>query len=171
MKKNQLVEIYSSSEDSFTVGYIIFEDKKRILLNSIDDQGKNDGYLLFKKDIIEKIERETDYLEKIEKYRNFWGKSKLGTSDNPVFTEKPNFYDLIKYAHKYKKVITLATSFDYYDYTTGFVSYFDEEIVNMKAIDQNTGEIYEDFEIEIKDIILAEVENIDNLLLEYVNKK
>ncbi|MCI7239267.1 MAG: hypothetical protein SOW41_04820 [Anaerococcus sp.] len=171
MKKNQLVEIYSSSEDSFTVGYIIYEDKKRILVNSIDDQGRKDGYLLFKKSLIEKIERGTDYLEKIEKYRSFWGKTKLGTSDNPVFTEKPDFYDLIKYAHKYKKVITLATSFDYYDYSTGYVDYFDEDIVTIKALDQNTGELYEDFEIEIKDIILVEVENIDNLLLEYVNKK
>lgn len=171
MKNNHLVEIYSSSEDSFTVGYIIYEDKKRILVNSIDDQGKKDGYLLFKKSIIEKIERGTDYLAKIEKYEDFWGKSKLGTSDNPVFTEKPDFFDIIKYAHKYKKVITLATSFDYYDYTTGFVGYYDEEIVNIKAIDQNTGIAYEDFEIEIKDLILAEVENIDNLLLEFVNKK
>ncbi|MDD7305278.1 MAG: hypothetical protein PUG67_01675 [Peptoniphilaceae bacterium] len=170
MKNKQLVEIYSSSEDSFTVGSIIFEDKKRILINSIDDQGKNDGYLLFKKNIIEKIERGTDYLEKIEKYRSFWGKTKIGTSDNPIFNQKPDFYDLIKYAYKYKKVLTIATSFDYYDYTTGFVGYYDENIVSIKAIDQNSGQIYEDFEIDLEDIILLEIENVDNLLLEYVNK-
>lgn len=171
MKENQLVEIYSAEEDSFTVGYILYEDKKNILLNSIDDQGRYDGYLLIKKEIIEKIERGSDYLKKIEKYRSFWGSTKLGTSDNPVFNQKPDSHDLIKYAHKYKKIITVATSFDYYDYTTGMVTYFDEEIVKLRAIDQNTGDFYEDFEIEIKDLILVEVENIDNLLLEYVNKK
>lgn len=171
MKENQLVEIYSTSEDSFSVGYIIYENKNRIFINSIDDQGKLDGYLLLKKDIIENIERDTDYLGKLEKYRTFWGKSGLGISDNPVFKQKPDFYELIKYAHKYRKIITVATSFDYYDYRTGFVNYLDEDIVSIKAIDQNTGKSYEDFEIEIKDLILAEVENIDNLLLEYVNKK
>lgn len=171
MKENQLVEIYSTSEDSFSVGYIIYENKKRIFIKSIDDQGRLDGYLLLKKDIIENIESNTDYLNRLEKYKNFWGKSKLGISDDPVFKQKPDFYELIKYAHKYRKVITVATSFDYYDYTTGFVTYCDEDIVSIKAIDQNTGKTYEDFEIEIKDIILSEIENIDNLLLEYVNKK
>lgn len=171
MKEKDLIEIYSNEEDSFSTGYKIYEDRDKIFLNSIDDQGRLDGYLLIKKNIIEKIEKNTDYLKKLEKYRKFWGRTGLGRSDNPVFKEKPDFKDLISYAYKNKKILSLATSLDYYDFTTGLVTYFDENLAIVQAIDQNTGETYEDFDLDISEIVLLEVENIDNLLLEYIKKK
>lgn len=168
---NDLVEIYSSSEDSFAVGYIIYQNKERLFTHLVDDQGKLDGYLLFDKKAIDGIEKGTEYLKKIEKYMGFWGNISIGDSDNPIYTSKPDFKDLIAYAKDHKKIITLSKSFDYYDLTTGFVKDFNDEVVIIEAINLSNAKIYEDFEITIADLITLEIESIDNFLLGYANKK
>lgn len=171
MKDKKLVEIYSSEEDSFALGYLIYEDKKNLLINTIDDQGRKDGYLLFDQKSIYDIVYDSDFIKKIKKYESFWGNnSSLGKSDNPIFEKKPNLNDLIKYAHKYNKIVTIAISFDSFDFTSGYIKYFDDEIVKIDSIDTNSGKTYEDFEIDLKDIILFEVDSIDNILLDYIQK-
>lgn len=61
---NELLEIYSSNEDSFAVGYVIYQSKDRLFTHLVDDQGKFDGYLLFDKSTIHGIEKNTEYLKK-----------------------------------------------------------------------------------------------------------
>ncbi len=166
-----LVEIYSSRQDSFAVGYIIYENDDRLFTHLVDDQGKFDGYLLFDKKTIDGIEENTEYLEKIEKYMGFWGNISIGDSDNDIFTSKPDFIDLIRYAKDHKKIITLATSFDYYDITTGFVVDFDETNVKIDAINRANARVFDQFDIAIDELITLEIESIDNFLLGYANKK
>lgn len=166
-----LVEIYSSRQDSFAVGYIIYENDDRLFTHLVDDQGKFDGYLLFDKKTIDGIEENTEYLEKIEKYMGFWGNISIGDSDNDIFTSKPDFIDLIRYAKDHKKIITLARSFDYYDITTGFVADFDETNVKIDAINRANARVFDQFEIPIDELITLEIESIDNFLLGYANKK
>lgn len=168
---NKLVEIYSTSEESFAVGYIIYQNKDRIFTHLVDDQGKFDGYLLFDKKAIDGIESDTEYLEKIEKYMGFWGNISIGDSDNPIYTSKPDFIDLIAYAKDHNKIITLATSFDYYNITTAFVKDYNEKTVTIEAINQANARVYEDFEIDIDNLVSLEIESIDNFLLGYANKK
>lgn len=168
---NELVEIYSTSEDSFAVGYIIYQSNDRIFTHLVDDQGKFDGYLLFDKKAIHAIEKGTEYLSKIEKYMGFWGNISIGDSDNPIYTSKPDFRDLISYAKANKKIITLSTSFDYYDVSTGYVADFNDETVFIDAINLSNAKVFDQFEIDINDLVTLEIESIDNFLLGYANRK
>lgn len=166
-----LVEIYSSNEDSFAVGYIIYQNDKRIFTHLVDDQGKFDGYLLFDKSTIDGIEQNTEYLKKIETYMDFWGNISIGNSDNEIYKSKPDFKDLIKYAKDNNKIITLATSFNYYDVSTGYVKDYNDKVVVIDAINKANAEIFDQFEIKIDELITLEIETIDNFLLGYANKK
>lgn len=166
-----LVEIYSSDEDSFAVGSIIYENSNRLFAHLVDDQGKIDGYLLFDKKAIRKIEKNTEYLKKLSKYMDFWGNISIGNSDNPIYKSKPDFIDLIKYAKENHKIITLATSFDYYDSICGYVNSFTENLVKIDAINQSNAKVFDQFEISIDKIITLEIESIDNFLLGYASKK
>ncbi len=166
-----LVEIYSTNEDSFAVGYIIYQNTERLFTHLVDDQGKFDGYLLFDKSTIDGIERNTEYLKKIEKYMGFWGNISIGDSDNEIYQSKPDFRDLIKYAKDHNKIITLATSFNYYDASTGYVRDFNEEYVVIDAINKANAQVFDQFEIKIDELITLEIESIDNFLLGYANKK
>lgn len=166
-----LVEIYSSNEDSFAVGYIIYQNDKRIFIHLVDDQGKFDGYLLFDKSTIDGIEQNTEYLKKIETYMDFWGNISIGNSDNEIYKSKPDFKDLIKYAKDNNKIITLATSFNYYDVSTGYVKDYNDKVVVIDAINKANSEIFDQFEIKIDELITLEIESIDNFLLGYANKK
>lgn len=166
-----LVEIYSSNEDSFAVGYIIYQNDKRIFIHLVDDQGKFDGYLLFDKSTIDGIEQNTEYLKKIETYMDFWGNISIGNSDNEIYKSKPDFKDLIKYAKDNNKIITLATSFNYYDVSTGYVKDYNDKVVVIDAINKANAEIFDQFEIKIDELITLEIESIDNFLLGYANKK
>lgn len=166
-----LVEIYSSNKDSFAVGYIIYQNEDRIFTHLLDDQGKYDGYLLFDKAAIDGIEKNTDYLKKIEKYMDFWANISIGSSGSEFYKSKPDFKDLIKYAKDNNKVITLATSFNYYDISTGYVKEYNDKTVVIDAINKANAEIFDQFEIQIDELTSLEIESIDNFLLGYANKK
>lgn len=168
---NQLVEIYSSREDSFAVGHIIYQNDDRLFTHLVDDQGKYDGYLLFDKNTIDGIEKNTEYLKKIEKYMGFWGSISIGDSDNEIYQSRPDFKDLLAYAKKQNKIITIATSFDYFDVTTGFVVDLDENNVTIDALNRSNAQIFDQFIIPINKIITLEIESIDNFLLGYAHKK
>lgn len=60
---------------------------------------------------------------------------------------------------------------NYYELICGYVKELDENFAIIDAVDQNSGEIYDEFEIDIKEIKYIEVESIDNILLDYVNRK
>lgn len=168
---NELLEIYSSNEDSFAVGYVIYQSKDRLFTHLVDDQGKFDGYLLFDKSTIHGIEKNTEYLKKIETYMDFWGNISIGDSDNEIYASKPDFIDLIRYAKSHNKIISIATSFNYYDLTTGYVKDFNDKYVIIDAIDNANAKVFDQFEIPINELITLEIESIDNFLLGYANKK
>lgn len=168
---NNLVEIYSSREDSFAVGYIIYQNDDRLFTHLVDDQGKYDGYLLLDKNTIDGIEENTEYLKKIEKYMGFWGNISIGDSDNEIYQSRPDFKDLISYAQRQNKIITIATSFDYFDVITGYVVDVDDEKVTIDALNRSNAQIFDQFQVPIDKIINLEIESIDNFLLGYAHKK
>lgn len=47
--KDELLEIYSGSEETFCVGKILSQNRDSILFRSYDAQGKNDGLHFIKK--------------------------------------------------------------------------------------------------------------------------
>ena len=167
----ELVEIYSSTEDSFAVGFIIYENDHRLFTHLVDDQGKLDGYLLFDKSMISTIEKNTEYLKKLQKYMDFWGNISIGDSDNEVYKSRPDFLDLIKYAHDNHKIITIATSFDYYDTMTGYINTYDDKKLVIDVLNHANAQVFDQFSVDIEKIITLEIESIDNFLLGYANKK
>lgn len=167
--EKKLVELVNDGL-SFAYGYLLYEDLKNIFINSLDDQGRFDGYILISKDLVD-YRQGSDFLEKLKIYNEFWKSSPIGKSDSDVFKNKPGFKNLINYAKDKKKVVSLGKSLDYYDLIRGFVKDFDENIVTIEALDINSGQVYDEFEINISDIKFLEIESIDNSLLEYVNSK
>ena len=65
---DELLEIYSGSEDSFSVGRILSKSKDSILFRSYDAQGKNDGLHFIKSSHISEIKSNTQYLRKMQLY-------------------------------------------------------------------------------------------------------
>jgi hypothetical protein len=171
MQNKELVEIYSTSRESFAVGSIVYQNDDHLFLKALDDQGRDDGYILFKKNIIQEVEEDTDYLRKIEKYQDFWQDLKIKKSESSFFYKNPDLKDLIEYAYKNKKIVNIAISFNYFDFVTGYIKDFDTDYLVIEALDFNSGQVFDEFEIDIDQIILFEIDSIDSMLLDFINKK
>lgn len=167
--ENKLVEIlYNGS--SFAYGFLLFDDKEKILINNLDDQGRFDGYTLISKDLV-RVNEKSDFLKKLKIYNEYWKSISIGKSDSEVFKNEPDFYNIIKYAKENKKIINIGKNLDYYELICGYVKDIEDDFAIIDAVDQNSGKIYDEFEIDIREIKYIEVESIDNILLDYVNKK
>lgn len=167
--ENKLVELLNK-ESSFAYGFLLYEDKEKILINNLDDQGRFDGYTLISKDLVQ-VNKKSDFLKKLKIYNEFWKSISIGKSDSEVFKNNPDFYNIIKYAKDNKKIINIGENLDYYELICGYVKDIEDNFAIIDAVDQNSGEIYDQFELDIKKIKYIEVESIDNILLDYVNKK
>ncbi len=167
--ENKLVELLNK-ESSFAYGFLLYEDKEKILINNLDDQGRFDGYTLISKDLVQ-VNKKSDFLKKLEIYNEYWKSISIGKSDSEVFKNEPNFYNIIKYAKDNKKIINIGKNLDYYELICGYVKDIEDNFAIIDAVDQNSGEIYDEFEIDIKNINYIEVESIDNILLDFVNKQ
>lgn len=167
--ENKLVELLNENS-SFAYGFLLYEDKEKILINNLDDQGRFDGYTLISKDLV-RVNEKSDFLKKLKVYNEYWKSISIGKSDSEVFKNDPDFYNIIKYAKDNKKIINIGKNLDYYELICGYVKYIGDNFAIIDAVDQNSGEIYDEFELNIKKIKYIEVESIDNILLDYVNEK
>lgn len=167
--ENKLVELLNENS-SFAYGFLLYEDEEKILINNLDDQGRFDGYTLISKDLVE-IKEKSDFLKKLKIYNDYWKSISIGKSDSEVFKNEPSFYNIVKYAKDNEKIINLGKNLDYYELICGYVKDIDDDFATIDAVDQNSGEIYDEFEIDIKEIKYIEIESIDNILLDFVNKK
>lgn len=167
--ENKLVELLDK-ESSFAYEFLLYEDYEKILINNLDDQGRFDGYTLISKDLVQ-INEKSDFLKKLKIYNEYWKSISIGKSDSEVFKNEPDFYNIIKYAKDNKKIINIGENLDYYELICGYVKEIGDNYAIIDAVDQNSGEIYDEFEIDIKKIKYIEVESIDNILLDFVNKQ
>ena len=62
---DELLEIYSGSEENFSVGKILSKNRDSILFRSYDEQGKNDGLHFIKSSYISEVKSDTQYLRKL----------------------------------------------------------------------------------------------------------
>lgn len=65
----------------------------------------------------------------------------------------------------------MGKSLDYFDQICGYVKNIEDDFAIVDAVDINSGQIYDEFEIDIREIKYIEIESIDNILLDFVNKK
>lgn len=87
--ENKLVELLNENS-SFAYGFLLYEDKEKILINNLDDQGRFDGYTLISKDLV-RVNEKSDFLKKLKVYNEYWKSISIGKSDSEVFKNDPDF--------------------------------------------------------------------------------
>lgn len=167
---DELLEIYSNSEENFSVGKILSKNNDSILYRSYDTQGKNDGLHFIKSDYISEVKSNTQYLRKIQLYLEYWKKSENEHLINP-FKEHPTLSDLLLYAIKNEKIITVSCSSNPDELLTGYIEKYDNNQIKLNCVDMETACIYENIILFENDIFYLEIESLDNELLKYANKK
>ena len=70
--KDELLEIYSGSEETFCVGKILSKNRDSILFRSYDAQGKNDGLHFIKSSHISEIKSNTQSVTWLSIYWRAW---------------------------------------------------------------------------------------------------
>lgn len=166
----ELLEIYSDSDETFSVGKVLSKDSDSILFRSYDDQGKNDGLHYIKSSYINKVKSDTKYLRKIQLYLEYWEKRENVHLFNP-FKVHPAISEVLLYAKSYSDIITIAVSSNPDELITGYIEACDNERVVVKCVDMETARIFENVTLQINDIFYMEIESIDNELLKYANDK
>ena len=69
--KDELLEIYSDSEENFSVGKMLSKSNDSVLFRSYDEQGKNDGLHFVKSSYISEVKSNTQYLRKMQLYLEY----------------------------------------------------------------------------------------------------
>lgn len=82
--KDELLEIYSDSEENFSVGKILSKSNDSVLFRSYDEQGKNDGLHFVKSSYISEVKSNTQYLRKMQLYLEYWEKKEDGDLSIPM---------------------------------------------------------------------------------------
>lgn len=167
---DELLEIYSDSEDSFSVGKILSKNRDSILFRSYDAQGKNDGLHFIKSSYISEVKSNTQYLRKMQLYLDYWRKQKDAPLTNP-FKKHPALSELLAYAMKSMKIITVSSTSNPDELLTGYVETYDNEKIKLNCVDMETACIYETATLLKEDIFYLEVDSLDNELLKYANEK
>lgn len=168
-KENTLLELYTDSEDRFSVGMINLQNDTEILLKSIDEQGKEAGYYVVKKDGIQNVLYDTEYLKKISLYMECWKGHlyKKWTSFEKDMIEKENsiLTQALHYSKKAGRMVTIDGSFE--DIYTGYIEEVSHGAMKIKCIDISSACAMEEVQVDLKSIDFLEFESIDNYLLQY----
>lgn len=168
----KLVEIYTTSSESFSVGTIIYQDDNDILFKIYDEQGQAASFYVVKRSYITSMKYDTEYLQKMALYLEFWkshGVSDVLIKKPPFVLGKPMIPQIIEYAKNNKEIVTLATSTSS-NLETGYVRTFENDIVNLECIDMETAKGFDWLELNVQDICFLEIESTDNKLLAYANQ-
>ena len=168
--KDELLEIYSGSEETFCVGKILSKNRDSILFRSYDAQGKNDGLHFIKSSYINEVKSNTQYLRKMQLYLAYWREQEDAPLTNP-FKKHPALSGLLAYAMENKKIITVFCSSKPDELLTGYVETYDNKKIKLNCVDMETACIYETATLLKEDIFYLEVDSLDNELLKYANEK
>ena len=168
--EDELLEIYSGSEENFSVGRILSKSKDSILFRSYDAQGKNDGLHFIKSSYISEVKSNTQYLRKMQLYLEYWREREEVLLNNP-FKNHPTLLELLEYAMENKKIITVSCSTKPDELLTGYVESYDNEKIKLNCVDMETACIYENATLLKEEIFHLEVDSLDNELLKYANEK
>ena len=168
--KDELLEIYSGSEERFSVGKILSKNKDCILFRSYDSQGKNDWLHFIKSSYISEVKSNTQYLRKMQLYLEYWREREDVLLNNP-FKNHPTLLELLEYATENKKIITVSCSTKPDELLTGYVESYNNEKIELNCVDMETACIYETATLFKEDIFYLEVDSLDNELLKYANEK
>jgi len=175
LNKNILLEVYGKSRDnnSFLLGYMVADIEYCYIFQSIDEYGFIDGYILYQKNEIEKIEYNENYINTMNfnihylKERNWFDQLNLKKIYEQV--SKDSIFSVLKYCRDNQFYVTLTQTRDDYVETGKIISVNSQKIVvDEKTYCKDFG-ITDDIRntpIYIENILTLEIINKENFLYE-----
>lgn len=135
--EGQLLEISDINDlDKFSVGYIVAEDEKNIIIESFSTLGFFSGYDLIKKENIGRISVGTEYLKGMKKLmvenslENIQNSFIFKNKKIDKFDNNDLIIDLLKKAKENKSIVEINTIND--DNYLGYVIGFDDDFVEFQ---------------------------------------
>lgn len=171
IQEKSLVELYTNGDDEFSVGLPLYMDDKGIVVFNVDPQGRMDGYSYYDLSSIHILNTDTAYLRKLNHYQNFWADNKECVGSNtllPRFTydsTEPLLLEVLRKQQNENRIVSIETCCEDNMYT-GFLIQLTEKTIVLNTIDMENAKALEKILIHLKDIVFAEFNSIDNLLLE-----
>ncbi|MCR4782681.1 MAG: hypothetical protein K5851_08070 [Lachnospiraceae bacterium] len=170
IKMETLAEFYSVSNDSFTVGRCIQANDNYFLLETLDSQGKWNGYYWFSKSMVDSIEYNTAYLKKVSIYEECWKqdnymKPKLSRECFKAFDAT----SILEMAIEKKMVITVFTKEDR-EFNVGFLRKEGKKY-KLNCISLEDANSLGDFSFKADEVVFIEIDSPDNNLLGYAYER
>lgn len=103
-------------------------------------------------------------------YLEYWEKMEDGDLINP-FKKHPTLSDLLLYAVRNNKIVTVSSSTKPDELLTGYIETCDGGKIKLNCVDMETACIYEHITLSESDIFYLEIDSLDNELLKYANEK
>lgn len=123
-----------------------------------------------KSSYISEVKSNTQYLRKMQLYLEYWEKMEDGDLINP-FKKHPTLSDLLLYAVRNNKIVTVSSSTKPDELLTGYIETCDGGKIKLNCVDMETACIYEHITLSESDIFYLEIDSLDNELLKYANEK
>jgi len=130
-KINDFVAIYTDLEaETFGLGMVVAFDDKDVIIGSVDPSGNEDGLILYNVDTICKIEKDTQYCQKIKKLMQ----SKKTSLATHGFGKKI-LQELLSLAKDNKKLVEIQLQNSHKSDTVGFVESLDNNVCKIRQFD------------------------------------
>lgn len=174
LKESCIMEIYTKSTESFSVGRVFCQNEDCVVFEDIDVQGKITGYRVMKKSSISQLQYDTEYLDKISKYMEFAQKHSYANwfslKHVSLNTEGSLILQILQYAKTHHIIITVEAA-GMKEPEAGYIEEINHEKshenITLTCIDVSNARLAEKISIAIGEIVFIEFESIDNLLLKY----
>ena len=166
MEIGKLYEIYSTDDECFSVGYLLYQNDDICIFKSFDNQGREAGIYAFKKKIISTCLEGTEYLAKMKLYIDYWNDKEIKTLSMNDLDGEISIRNILEYIISSKKIATIMINSDD-DMYTGFVSESDAVSVAMECVDISNAKVYDKIKINVGDICFIEFNSVDNDVLLY----
>ena len=115
--EGKLVEIYTSSSDTFNVGKLVLNTKEYLTFIGINAQGLQDGIYVIRKDFLSDLQYDTDYLRKLLVYTEYWNR-KNKCSNTP---SRVSFHEILQADTQSHEVVDIICNDDFENILTGRV--------------------------------------------------
>ena len=166
MEIGKLYEIYSTDDESFSVGYLLYQNDDICIFKVYDDQGREAGIYAFKKKIISSCLEGTEYLAKMKLYIDYWNGKEIKTVSMNDLDGEISIRNILEYIISSKRISTVMIDSDDEMYT-GFISELDAVSVAMECVDISNAKVYDKIKINVEDICFIEFNSVDNDVLLY----
>ena len=133
-EKQEVCNIYHDENDTlrFSVGFILGYDEKFFVIESIDPNGKSDGFKCGLMDSIIKIESSTNYTNNIGKLFKFYEQNR-----NNLIVNEDMVLDLLNFAKQNNKICSIILCESNNDDIVGFVESVENDLLNIRQINEN----------------------------------